>query len=140
METTAEPESFFAVNAAIFLMFFALAAVTGLLALLLGRVLYKRWFSWIRLFGGAILGGVLAGVIIWFASEFETIRKESSIESLNNLLILISWALLPLMLLIPLVSIVLRNRSLRIAQLELEVNALKTQLASKSGSTPPPSA
>lgn len=135
MEPTAtDSGNFFAVNVAIILMFFALAALAGLLVLLYGRIVYKRWFSWLRLFGGALLGGFLACVVIWFASEFEAVRKEDSLESFNNLLVMISWILLPLMLLIPIVSIMLRNRSAKIAQLELEVNALKTQLATKSSS------
>ncbi len=143
MEPTAtDSGNFFAVNMAILLMFFALAAFAGLLVLLYGRIVYKRWFSWLRLFGGALLGGLLAGVIIWFASEFEAVRKEDSLESFNNLLVMISWILLPLMLLIPVASVMLRSRSAKIAQLELEVNALKTQLANKSSSAsttiPPP--
>ncbi|MGL5888612.1 MAG: hypothetical protein ACRC3B_01935, partial [Bacteroidia bacterium] len=102
METTAtESGNFFAVNVAIILMFLALAAFAGLLVLLYGRIVYKRWFSWLRLFGGALLGGFLAAVIIWFASEFEAVRKEDSLESFNNLLVMIAWILLPLMLLIP---------------------------------------
>jgi hypothetical protein len=133
--TVTESGDFFAVNVAIILMFFALAAFAGLLVLLYGRIVYKRWFSWLRLFGGALLGGFLAGVVIWFASEFEAVRKEDSLESFNNLLVMISWILLPLMLLIPIVSIMLRNRSAKIAQLELEVNALKTQLAAKPSSS-----
>jgi hypothetical protein len=142
MEPTADSGNFFAVNLAIILLFFALAAFAGLLVLLYGRVVYKRWFSWLRLFGGALLGGFLAAAIIWFASEFEAVRKEDSLERFNNLLVMISWILLPLMLLIPVISILLRSRSAKIAQLELEVNALKTQLAAKPSSgntaTPPP--
>ncbi|MCU0434593.1 MAG: hypothetical protein MUC87_14155 [Bacteroidia bacterium] len=140
METPVETEDFFMVNLAIVLVFIFLAAVAGVVALLYGRVVYKRWFSWVRLFGGALLGGILAGGVFLFATEFHKLNstENKSLSALNDLLMLSSWVLLPLMLIIPILSIMLRNRKAKIAELELEVAALKAQLAAKPQSPPPP--
>lgn len=139
MDTPVDTENFFMLNLLILLLFVFLAAAAGIIALLYGRVVYKRWFSWVRLFGGALLGGLLAAGVIWFATEFSKLDKNNSLSGFNDMLLMICAVLLPLMLIIPVLSIVLRNRTAKIAELELEVAALKAQLASKSQAhTPPP--
>jgi hypothetical protein len=139
MDTPVDTENFFMLNLIILLLFVFLAAVAGVIALLYGRMVYKRWFSWVRLFGGAILGGLLAAGVIWFATEFSKLDKNNSLSGFNDMLLMICAVLLPLMLIIPVLSIVLRNRKAKIAELELEVSALKAQLTAKAQPhTPPP--
>ncbi|MCA6364199.1 MAG: hypothetical protein IM638_14270 [Bacteroidetes bacterium] len=139
METPVNTENFFMLNLLILLLFIFLAAAAGVIALLYGRVVYKRWFSWVRLFGGAMLGGLLASGVIWFASEFGKLDENNSLAGFNDMMVMICALFLPLMLIIPLLSIAQRNRKAKIAELELEVAALKAQLASKGQSQTPPS-
>lgn len=140
MDTPVDNSSMLAIDMAIILLFIALAAIAALLVLLFGRIAFKRWYSWLRLFGSAFLGGFVAVGVFWFAAEFEAVRSSQSLESFNQMLLMVAYVLLPLMLVLPIVSIFLRHRSAKIRQLELEVSGLKAQLAAagKSASVPPP--
>jgi hypothetical protein len=120
--------SMYAINAAIFLLFLALAALASVLALVLGRIFYKRWYSFLRIFLNATLGGLVALAIFRYAAELESVRNDQALGSFNRMLQMIALVLLPLMLLLPLVSITLRHQSMRIKVLQEEVNVLKTKL------------
>jgi membrane protein insertase Oxa1/YidC/SpoIIIJ len=119
--------SMFAINTALILLFLALAAFTAVLVLVFGRVFYKHWYSWLRIFGGALFGGLIAVGIFWFSAEFESIRRNESVGSLNDMVEMMILVLLPLMLIIPILSIILRHRSTRIKELQKEIQELKNK-------------
>lgn len=135
--TVTVPEgSMYAVNTAIFLLFLALAAIAAVLALVLGRIFYKRWYSFLRIFLSASLGGLIALGIFWYAAELESVRNDQALGSFNRMLQMMALVLLPLMLVLPFLSITLRHRSMRIKALQEEVNTLKAKLA-QSNPNPP---
>jgi hypothetical protein len=115
----------FALNTALLLIFFGLAAISATVVLVVGKIAFGKWYSWLALFGSSVAGGLFGVAILYFGAQFEATRSDTHLSSLNTMLTMVMALLLVLMVAVPLVTLRLRHRKKRIKELEAEVQRLK---------------
>ncbi len=106
-------------------LFFGLAALAALVIMITGRVLFGKFFNYFILFLSAIAGGCGAIVILYFGSELQTVKADTSISSIGTLIVMVAMLILALMIIFPLMTLMLRQRRHKITELEQEIKRLR---------------
>ncbi len=116
-----------ALNTALLLIFFGLAAIAATVVLVVGKIAFGKWYSWMVLFASSIGGGLFGVAILYFGAQFEATRSDTHLSSLNTMLTMVMLLLLVLMIGLPLVTLRLRHRKKRIKELEEELQLLRSR-------------
>jgi hypothetical protein len=106
-------------------LFLGLAALAALVIMIVGRILFKKFFNYFVLFLSAIAGGCGGILILYFGSELQMVKDDTSISSIGTLIVMVAILLLALMIVFPLMTLVLRQRRYKIRELQEENRKLK---------------
>jgi hypothetical protein len=106
-------------------LFLGLAALAALVIMITGRVLFGKFFNFFVLFLSAIAGGLGGILILYFGSELQMVKNDTSINSIGTLIIMVAILLLALMIVFPLMTLVLRQRRHKIKDLMEENKRLR---------------
>ncbi|MEO5644019.1 MAG: hypothetical protein ABIQ40_12985 [Bacteroidia bacterium] len=120
METGTDTLNFLAI-----VLFFGLAALAALIIMITGKILFGKFFSYLILLLSAIGGGLAGILILFFGSELEMVKEDTTISSIGTLIIMVAFLLLGMMIVFPMMTMVLRQRRIKIRELEEENKRLR---------------
>jgi ATP/ADP translocase len=115
-------------NVLAILLFFGLAAVAALVIMITGKILFKKFFNFFVLFLSAIAGGCGGILILYFGSELQRVKEDTSISSISTLIIMVSVLVLGMMIAFPMMTLILRQRRHKIRELQEENRKLKEKV------------
>lgn len=120
METGTETLNIIAI-----LVFLGLSALSALVILLAGRIMFRKYFNYFVLFLSSIGGGIAGIIILYFGSKLEEVKADTSISSIGTLILMVAILLLAMMIAFPLMTLMLRQRRHRIKEMEEEMRKLR---------------
>ncbi len=106
-------------------LFLGLAALAALVIMITGKVLFRKYFSYFILFLSAIAGGLAAILILFFGAKLKMVQDDTSISSIGTLILMVAILILGMMIVFPMMTMILRQRRLKIRELEEEIKRLK---------------
>ena len=121
METGTQTINVFAI-----LLFLGLAALAALIIMITGKVLFRKYFSYFILFLSAIGGGLVGILILFFGSKLKVVQDDTSISSIGTLILMVAILILGMMIVFPMMTMILRQRRLKIRELEEEIKRLRS--------------
>ncbi|CAN5915135.1 hypothetical protein BH11BAC7_BH11BAC7_20270 [soil metagenome] len=120
METGTDTLNFLAI-----VLFLGLAALAALIIMITGKILFGKFFSYLILLLSAIGGGLAGILILFFGSELQMVKEDTTISSIGTLIIMVAFLLLGMMIVFPMMTMVLRQRRIKIRELEEENKRLR---------------
>jgi ATP/ADP translocase len=106
-------------------LFLGLATLAALVIMITGRILFKKFFNFFILLISAIAGGLAGILILYFGSELQMVKEDTSISSIGTLIVMVAVLVLGMMIVFPMMTMILRQRRHRIRELEEENKKLK---------------
>src|SRR6187551_701424 len=92
-------------NVLAIVLFFGLAALAALVIMITGRVLFKKYFNFFILFLSAIAGGCGGILILYFGSELQRVKEDTSISSISTLIMMVAVLVLGMMIAFPMMTL-----------------------------------
>lgn len=106
-------------------LFLGLAALAALIIMITGKILFGKFFSYFILLLSAIAGGLAGILILFFGSQLQQVQADETISSIGTLIIMVAVLILGMMIVFPMMTMILRQRRIKIRELEEENRKLK---------------
>lgn len=106
-------------------LFIGLAALAALIIMITGKVLFGKFFSFFILLLSAIAGGLAGLLILFFGSKLQQVQADETISSIGTLIVMVAVLILGMMIVFPMMTMILRQRRIKIRELEAENRKLR---------------